>query len=178
VKANLCAFATGTDTGGSIRQPASFCGITGIKPTYGRVSRWGMIAFASSLDQAGVFTKTALDAAVALEMISGFDKKDSTSIDSEVSNLKYETVSEMDHIIGIPSDIIDSIKDPKVKETYLENIDLLKKKKMVLKLKKLNSKILNILFLHTTLLLQQSVLQTYLDTMGLNLVIVAKILKI
>ena len=127
VKANLCAFATGTDTGGSIRQPASFCGITGIKPTYGRVSRWGMIAFASSLDQAGVFTKTALDAAVALEMISGFDKKDSTSIDSEVSNLKYETVSEMDHIIGIPSDIIDSIKDPKVKETYLENIDLLKK---------------------------------------------------
>ena len=127
VKANLCAFATGTDTGGSIRQPASFCGITGIKPTYGRVSRWGMIAFASSLDQAGVFTKTALDAAVALEMISGYDKKDSTSIDSEVSNLKYETVSEMDHIIGIPSDIIDSIKDPKVKETYLENIDLLKK---------------------------------------------------
>ena len=127
VKANLCAFATGTDTGGSIRQPASFCGITGIKPTYGRVSRWGMIAFASSLDQAGVFTKTALDAAVALEMISGFDKKDYTSIDSEVSNLKYVTVSEMDHIIGIPSDIIDSIKDPKVKETYLENIDLLKK---------------------------------------------------
>ena len=61
-----------------------------------------MIAFASSLDQAGVFTKTALDAAIALEMISGFDKKDSTSINSEVSNLKYETVSEMDHIIGIP----------------------------------------------------------------------------
>ena len=176
VKANLCAFATGTDTGGSIRQPASFCGITGIKPTYGRVSRWGMIAFASSLDQAGVFTKTALDAAIALEMISGFDKKDSTSINSEVSNLKYETVSEMDHIIGIPSDIIDSIKDPKVKETYLENIELLKK--MVLRLRKLTSKILNILFLHTTLLLQQNVLQTYLDTMGLNLVIVAKTLKI
>ncbi|MEC7268741.1 MAG: amidase family protein, partial [Pseudomonadota bacterium] len=111
VKANLCAFATGTDTGGSIRQPASFCGVTGIKPTYGRVSRWGMIAFASSLDQAGIFAKSALDASIALEVISGFDEKDSTSIQKKVPNFRDETSSKMNHIIGIPYKLIDKIDD-------------------------------------------------------------------
>lgn len=81
VAADLCAMATGTDTGGSIRQPAAFCGITGFKPSYGRVSRWGMIAFASSLDQAGPITKSAEDAALMLNVMSGLDKKDSTSIE-------------------------------------------------------------------------------------------------
>lgn len=81
VAADLCAMATGTDTGGSIRQPAAFCGITGFKPSYGRVSRWGMIAFASSLDQAGPLTKSAEDAALMLNVMSGLDEKDSTSID-------------------------------------------------------------------------------------------------
>jgi len=81
VAADLCAMATGTDTGGSIRQPAAFCGVTGFKPSYGRVSRWGMIAFASSLDQAGPITKSAEDAALMLNVMSGLDKKDSTSID-------------------------------------------------------------------------------------------------
>ena len=127
VKANLCTFATGTDTGGSIRQPASFCGITGIKPTYGRVSRWGMIAFASSLDQAGIFARSALDSAIALEIISGFDEKDSTSINSKVPNLKEETTSEMEHSIGVPMQIIEKIEDVNVKNNFLESIKILEK---------------------------------------------------
>ena len=84
VAARLVPGATGTDTGGSIRQPASFCGITGLKPTYGRVSRWGMIAFASSLDQAGPMARTAEDCALLLGAMAGFDPKDSTSLDRPV----------------------------------------------------------------------------------------------
>ena len=78
VAARLCPAASATDTGGSIRQPASFCGLTGIKPTYGRISRWGMIAFASSLDQAGTLTRSAEDAAYLLQEMAGFDPRDST----------------------------------------------------------------------------------------------------
>ncbi len=90
VAARLVPVATGTDTGGSIRQPAALCGITGIKPTYGRVSRYGMIAFASSLDQGGVFAATAEDCALVLEAMSGFDERDSTSVDVPVPSYAAE----------------------------------------------------------------------------------------
>jgi aspartyl-tRNA(Asn)/glutamyl-tRNA(Gln) amidotransferase subunit A len=82
--ARLAPFTTGTDTGGSIRQPAALTGVTGVKPTYGRVSRYGMIAFASSLDQAGVIARSAADAAMVLQVMAGFDPRDSTSIDAPV----------------------------------------------------------------------------------------------
>ncbi len=98
VAARLCVAATGTDTGGSIRQPAALCGITGIKPTYGRCSRWGMIAFASSLDQAGVLTRSAADAALLLGAMAGFDSRDSTSADEPVPDY---TASLDDDIAGL-----------------------------------------------------------------------------
>ena len=103
VAANLCAMATGTDTGGSIRQPAAFCGITGFKPSYGRVSRWGMIAFASSLDQAGSLCKTAEDAALMTNVMAGLDKKDSTSIDKPVEDYSASLSDSLDGLkIGVP----------------------------------------------------------------------------
>ncbi len=90
VAARLAPLATASDTGGSIRQPAALCGVTGIKPTYGRVSRYGMIAFASSLDQAGVITVSAEDAAMTLQAMAGFDRRDSTSIDAPVPDYVAE----------------------------------------------------------------------------------------
>ena len=103
VAADLCAMATGTDTGGSIRQPAAFCGITGFKPSYGRVSRWGMIAFASSLDQAGPLCKTAEDAALMTNVMAGLDKKDSTSIDKPVEDYTASLSNSLNGLkIGVP----------------------------------------------------------------------------
>ena len=103
VAAHLCPGATATDTGGSIRQPAAFCGLTGIKPSYGRISRWGMIAFASSLDQAGVLTRSAEDAAWMLRSMAGFDPNDSTSVDLPVPDYVAELDQPLAGLrIGIP----------------------------------------------------------------------------
>ncbi|MFU1477489.1 Asp-tRNA(Asn)/Glu-tRNA(Gln) amidotransferase subunit GatA [Roseovarius sp. C7] len=103
VAADLCLAATGTDTGGSIRQPAAFTGITGIKPTYGRCSRWGIVAFASSLDQAGPMTKSVRDAAIMLEAMCGHDPKDSTSADLAVPDFEAALTGDIrGKTIGIP----------------------------------------------------------------------------
>jgi aspartyl-tRNA(Asn)/glutamyl-tRNA(Gln) amidotransferase subunit A len=105
VAAELCLGATGTDTGGSIRQPAAFTGVVGIKPTYGRCSRWGIVAFASSLDQAGPFARTVRDAAILLRSMAGFDPKDSTSVDRPVPDYdKAIGRSVKGRRIGIPKE--------------------------------------------------------------------------
>jgi len=105
VAADLCLGATGTDTGGSIRQPAAFTGITGIKPTYGRCSRWGVVAFASSLDQAGPMTKTVRDAAIMLGAMCSHDAKDSTSADIPVPDFEAALSGDIrGKVIGIPKE--------------------------------------------------------------------------
>ncbi len=123
VAGRLSPFATGTDTGGSIRQPSSLCGITGIKPTYGRVSRYGMIAYASSLDQAGPMTQTAEDAALVLNAIAGFDEKDSTSALRDVPDY---TKSLRDSIkglkIGIPKEFFSDGLDSSVEKVITESM--------------------------------------------------------
>lgn len=105
VAADLCLAATGTDTGGSIRQPAAFVGITGLKPTYGRVSRWGIVAFASSLDQAGPMTKSVRDCAIMLGAMAGHDPKDSTSADRAVPDFEAMLTGDIKgQTIGIPKE--------------------------------------------------------------------------
>ena len=113
VAAETCLAATGTDTGGSIRQPAAFTGITGIKPTYGRCSRWGIVAFASSLDQAGPVTKDVRDAAIMLEAMAGFDPKDSTSVNLPVPNFEAALTGDIrGKAIGIPKEYrVDGMPD-------------------------------------------------------------------
>jgi len=123
VAAKLTPFSTGTDTGGSIRQPASLCGITGLKPTYGRVSRYGMIAYASSLDQAGPMTQTAEDAAIVLKTIAGFDKRDSTSADKTVPDYEKSLNNSLGGLkIGIPKEYFSEGLDDGVKQNILNAI--------------------------------------------------------
>jgi aspartyl-tRNA(Asn)/glutamyl-tRNA(Gln) amidotransferase subunit A len=115
VASDSAMMALGSDTGGSVRQPASFCGLVGMKPTYGRCSRFGMIAFSSSLDQAGVFARNVTDTALSLQAIMGFDQKDSTSVDMPVPDL-YKTVQEAHDLkgikIGIPKEYyMDGVSD-------------------------------------------------------------------
>ena len=115
VAARLSPAATGTDTGGSIRQPSSFCGITGLKPTYGRVSRYGMVAFASSLDQGGPMTQTAEDAALIMNIIAGFDEHDSTSTEKPADNYTEKLNNSIKGLkIGLPKQYFDENLDNNV----------------------------------------------------------------
>ncbi|VAX07052.1 Aspartyl-tRNA(Asn) amidotransferase subunit A @ Glutamyl-tRNA(Gln) amidotransferase subunit A [hydrothermal vent metagenome] len=128
VAARLAPCATGTDTGGSIRQPAALCGVTGFKPTYGRVSRYGMIAFASSLDQAGPLTRTAEDAAMILQAMAGFDERDSTSIDIPVPNYRAGLEADLKGLkIGLPKEYFGEGLDAGIGDAVQVAIDEYKK---------------------------------------------------
>ncbi len=127
VAADLCLAATGTDTGGSIRQPAAFTGIVGIKPTYGRCSRWGVIAFASSLDQAGPMTKTVRDGAIMLKAMAGNDPKDSTSANIEVPNFEAMLTGEIkDKRIGIPKEYRLDGMPSEIEKLWADGTDMLR----------------------------------------------------
>ena len=120
VAANECFFALGSDTGGSIRQPASYCGVVGLKPTYGTVSRYGLIAYGSSLDQIGPITKNVADCATVLEVITSYDKKDSTSIDRKDTDFTSALVDDVKGMrIGIPRDYFGEGLDEEVKNAVL-----------------------------------------------------------
>ncbi len=128
VAARLCPAATGTDTGGSIRQPASLCGITGLKPTYGRVSRYGMIAFASSLDQGGPMTQTAEDAALMMNIIAGFDERDSTSAENPVDDYTEKLNDSIEGLkIGLPKEYFDEGLDSNIAKVVEDGIKELEK---------------------------------------------------
>lgn len=117
VAARLIPAATATDTGGSIRQPAALCGVSGLKPTYGRVSRWGMIAFASSLDQGGPMARSAQDLALLLNAMASFDPKDSTSLDRPVPDYRSELNAPLDGLtIGVPTEYFDDGLHPQVEQ--------------------------------------------------------------
>ena len=129
VAAEECSYALGSDTGGSIRQPSSFCGVTGIKPTYGTVSRYGLIAYGSSLDQIGPVAKDVTDCATILEVIASHDAKDSTSVEREDYDFTSALVDDVKGIkIGIPKDYFGEGLDPEVKEAVLAAAKVLEQK--------------------------------------------------
>jgi aspartyl-tRNA(Asn)/glutamyl-tRNA(Gln) amidotransferase subunit A len=127
VAARLCLAATGTDTGGSIRQPAAFCGIIGLKPTYGRCSRFGIVAFASSLDQAGPLTRTVRDAAIMLQHMAGYDPNDSTSADVALPDLEAALTGDIRGLrIGIPGEYRLEGTPPEILDMWQQGVDWLK----------------------------------------------------
>lgn len=124
----LTPAATGTDTGGSIRQPAALCGITGLKPTYGRISRFGMIAFASSLDQAGPMAHSSEDCALLLNAMAGFDERDSTSLNLEKEDFCAHLEDDLKGIkIGLPLEFFENADDSPVTQKVLESVAIFKK---------------------------------------------------
>jgi len=126
IAARLAPGATGTDTGGSIRQPAALCGVSGLKPTYGRVSRWGMIAFASSLDQGGPIARTAEDCAILLNCMARYDPLDSTSVNQEVPNYRTTLNNSIKGLrLGLPKEYFHSGLDTEVERTVRESLDIL-----------------------------------------------------
>jgi aspartyl-tRNA(Asn)/glutamyl-tRNA(Gln) amidotransferase subunit A len=127
VAADECIGALGTDTGGSIRQPAACCGVVGMKPTYGRVSRYGLVAFASSLDQIGPITKDVEDCAILMNAISGYDPCDSTSVNAEVPDYKQSLKKDVKGVrIGIPEEYFVEGMDPEVEKSVRDAIDSFK----------------------------------------------------
>lgn len=134
VAARLAPIATGTDTGGSIRQPAAFCGLTGLKPTYGRVSRYGMIAFASSLDQGGPMAQTAEDVALLMNVIAGFDPKDSTSLERENEDFTAQLNNSLKGVkIGLPKEYFSKDLDSHIAKYIEDAAKLLEKQGAILK---------------------------------------------
>jgi aspartyl-tRNA(Asn)/glutamyl-tRNA(Gln) amidotransferase subunit A len=127
VAADMCLFALGTDTGGSIRCPASFCGITGLKPTYGRVSRYGLVAMTSSTDVPGSLTKTAADAAILLQAIAGYDENDATTPEEKVPDYFKEIENDVKGVkIGLPAEYLTAGIEPGVKTVIDKAIEQLK----------------------------------------------------
>jgi aspartyl-tRNA(Asn)/glutamyl-tRNA(Gln) amidotransferase subunit A len=127
VAADECIASLGTDTGGSIRQPASHCGVVGLKPTYGRVSRYGLVAFASSLDQVGPLTKDVTDCALMMNVISGYDAKDSTSVEYEVPDFRRALTDGLQGMkIGIPMEYFIKGLDPEVEKAVQHGINILR----------------------------------------------------
>lgn len=128
VAADECLGALGTDTGGSIRQPASCCGVVGLKPTYGRVSRYGLVAFASSLDQIGPISKDVVDCAILMNAISGYDPFDSTSVNAEVPDYKKSLKKDVKGIrVGIPEEYFLEGMDPEVERSVRDAVDSFKR---------------------------------------------------
>ncbi|MFT0211662.1 Asp-tRNA(Asn)/Glu-tRNA(Gln) amidotransferase subunit GatA [Pseudomonas sp. F1_0610] len=128
VAARLIPAATGSDSGGSVRQPAAFTGLTGLKPTYGRISRWGMIAYASSFDQAGVLAHTAEDCALMLQAMAGFDTKDSTCVEHVVDNYSANLNQPLAGLrIGLPKEYFSAGLDSRIAELVMQAVEQLKK---------------------------------------------------
>ena len=128
VAARLIPAATGTDTGGSIRQPAALTNLTGLKPTYGRVSRWGMVAYASSLDQGGPMARTAEDCALLLQAMAGFDAKDSTSVDQPIDDYLAALSQPLNGLrIGLPKEYFGAGLDPRIADKVMAVVEELKK---------------------------------------------------